>query len=157
MARGPRISPRLFDIPIDFVERVVSGEIKLAGEATMTSPIVVFAQNFYLQFFEKVIGHPITAVNTAAKRDSVVARHALRKQNAPRELLQLLTWFEYFCDIRPDLDAAGYVERTIEFRDFLTGEFRTLVDRIHKWARREDLDDVAAKTAELRKLLRRVT
>lgn len=122
----------------------------------MTSPIVVFAQNFYLQFFDKVVGHPITAVNNAAKRDAVVARHALKKQKAPRELIQLITWFEYLCDIRPDLDAAGYVERTVEFRDFLTGEFRTLIDRIHAWARREQLEDVTAKAAELRKLLRKV-
>ena len=135
MAKTLPVRPALFDIVIDYAKQIQSGKIKLEGPVSRASPLVTFSQNFFAQFFDNEVADPITTIGPIAKRSAVAARHRLRKRGEPASTLQLIAWFERFCDRYPDILALSYMGSSVDFRDFLTGDFLELVNRIGNWAR----------------------
>lgn len=107
MANKLPIQPELFDILIEYFAKVESGEIDLTDPVAQASRVITFCQNFFLQFFDNFLDHEITSIGPTTKREAVAIRHALRS-SAPTETIQLITWFEGFCDTYQDILLFGY-------------------------------------------------
>lgn len=151
------ISPELFGLLAQYARDVLGGRIQLGAKPRKTSPVIVFCQSFYAQFFENVIGTEITAIDLEAKRASVRARHRLKEaQDEPGipETILLLTWFERFCDIYADVLALGYGGLRSRFVDFLRGYVEKLLVRSLAWANAQQLQPLAAEMENALTLLR---
>jgi hypothetical protein len=115
--------------------------------------VLVFCQNFFLQFFEGELSEEITSIDADAKRKAVRIRKKLTKGNTPEEIVLLITWFEKLCDIYPDILAATYGGSYVGFKKFLTDDLPTLLERCVSWARAKEYKSIQKKAAQTEKAL----
>lgn len=144
------IEPSLFELVTDYSAAIAAGEVDASRPLTNTTPIVAFCENFFLQFFEP-FGLSITSVDTTSKQAAIELAITLEQDGASKETLSLITWFEDFCDIYPDVLAMGYGGSRSVFATFHTQNVVRLLDRAEAWARSEKLADLEEAVIPARK------
>jgi len=149
------VKPRLFDILEKYAKDLERGRIK-PGRLAVTSPALVFCENFYAQFFQNELAHEIKALTQDAKAEAVRLRLSLKKQRAPRATIQLVTWFEKLCDIYPNVLALAYGGGTkASFVNFHSSYLITLVERAAAWSKTKGYVRIEVKAENTLKTLRR--
>jgi hypothetical protein len=129
----PPIQLALFDVLVDYAQKVERGELKAIAA---TPHALVFCENFYAQFFQNVVGQEIKGFNLENKKLAVRARLVLKKKRSAAATIQLITWFEKLCDIYPNVLALGYGGGSkISIQDFHRNYLGTLLTRIAAWAK----------------------
>ena len=128
------IQPSLFDLVSSYADDIAAGAVDASRPLLKTTPIIVFCENFYLQFFES-LGRPIVSVDDTSKRAAVELATELERQEGSRETVSLVQWFEEFCDLYPDVLAMGYGGSRVVFASFHTRYVPRLLDRADAWSR----------------------
>lgn len=134
----PPVNADLFGHVIKFTQLIDPDEPSAAlGEV---STLVVFCQNFYLQFFQNELQLQITGLNPGNKAKAVRCRLAPRDPPLPAATISLVKWFERLCDIDPDLRASRYDDaNSPAVPDFLFNYLPTLLQRALAWAQARQL------------------
>jgi hypothetical protein len=145
----PAVEPSLFKFVTTYAEGLAAGKISPNAKLKVTAPIIVFCQNFFLQFFENVVGKPITSIGTASKRVAATVM-VTTKDTAPGEELALVQSFEELCDIYPDVLALGYGGSVASFAKFHERFIPRLLERIDAWAQTTTDDGLKSAAAESR-------
>jgi hypothetical protein len=154
-ATDPPVQPSLFDLVTSYAADIVAGRIDPAKPLKHTTPIIVFCQNFYAQFFENVLGTTIVAVDEESKRTVARAAIAREKAGEAAEVLALMAWFEKFCDLWQDVLALGYgLSPASFFRDFHASYVKRLLDRADAWAQTTTFDALKKASFEAREAYR---
>jgi hypothetical protein len=112
MKRSP-VEPRLFEEVARFCRSSTPVE-----ELSETSDLVDVVKQFYLQFFKNEVKREIVAIDATTNKHSVRIRLELTKDKEGT-WKPLLVWFEEFCELFPDLQAARYVPSEEVARRFL--------------------------------------
>ena len=136
-----RINPSLLDLVAQYAATIEAGKVDVTRPLKNTTPIVVFCENFFLQFFESY-DVTITSIDSTSKQAAVGFALELERGGDSKETLALITWFEDFCDLYPDVLAMGYGGSRSVFATFHTTNMVRLLDRAEAWARSEKLEDL---------------
>jgi hypothetical protein len=146
------VAPSLFDLVMTYSREFASGRIDPAKPLKQTAPIIVFCQNFYIQFFQNVLNTSIVAVDDQSKRTAARLAVAREKAGEAAEVLALIAWFEKFCDLWRDVLALGYgLSPGPFFIDFHESYVKRLLDRADAWAQTtsfEELKEASSKARE---------
>ena len=114
-----QVKPALLDLVRDYAATVASGKVDASRPLLRTTPIIVFCENFFLQFFE-TLGRPILSVDPISKRAAVELAADLKQRGDRRETILVIRWFEEFCDLFNDVLAMGYGGSRVVFASFHT-------------------------------------
>jgi hypothetical protein len=138
----PIVAPELFDRLIEYTSGV-ERDNETSSEPTD------FCDNFYGQFFQNRMNHPVTGFGNADK-ETVVKLRLKVETKEPREIVLLITWFEQYCDIRYDVFSEEYGggsgDALSAFQDYLD----VLLERITSWAKLEMLTDIEGESVRAR-------
>jgi hypothetical protein len=129
----PFVEPTLFELVQKYAKDITEGRVKAGDRLKRTTPIIVFCQNFFLQFFENVFDHPITGIDMQSKAEATRLRIGTNgKDNDSKR--RLIAQFESLCDLWPDALGFGYGGSKGGFVDFHKRYLPRLLDRIVSWA-----------------------
>ncbi len=129
----PFVEPTLFELVQKYAKDIIEGRVKAGDRLKRTTPIIVFCQNFFLQFFENVFDHPITGIDLQSKLEAARLRIGTAgKENESKRLL--IAQFESLCDLWPDALGFGYGGSKGAFMEFHKRYLPRLLDRIVTWA-----------------------
>jgi hypothetical protein len=101
------ISPTLFDSIDEYVELLRSGEAFSSNVVPVTSPVISFSENAFVQFFENEVGSEIKGFDLKYKQRAARVRYS-KKADLSKQAIALIALFEQFCDVHPDVLGAGY-------------------------------------------------
>jgi hypothetical protein len=138
----PIIAPELFDRLIEYTTGVERDKV------TSSEP-TDFCDNFYGQFFQNRMNHPVSGFGNADKELEIKFRLKVEEKEPP-EIVLLLTWFETYCDIRYNVFVEEYGggsgDALSAFQDYLD----VLLERIAGWAKLEQLADIEGEAVKTR-------
>lgn len=140
------ISPNLFD----YVDRAIEGlsSETIRSRVAPTAPIREFCENFFAQFFERVLrvdAQPISAAGALEARR--LSRR--RGKHAPSaESRVLLQKFQKLCKLEPDLRGGDYGGGVRVYRAFHSEFVPDLLQDIAEWAESEELDAIRSRAAD---------
>ena len=139
---GHPIEPGLFALVRREASQIAAGELK--GDMYLKgTPIVLFCQSFYEQFFAHVVGKPLTAINQEAKTEA--ARQRLLLGDSELERRKVLAKFEDLCDLWDGALGFGYDSSTEELHRFVQQWVPAFLDVVTSWA--ESVGDTALHAA----------
>lgn len=143
------IALSLFD-NIDRYAGLLEAGREIGEHLTNDLPILIFCENFFLQFFKSEFEMDITGFTSAGKSRSARLRLRLKKSDTPlsKSRRQILSMYEKLCDDWRDLHGAGYVDGPEERTDFHIEFVPRLLRRIAKWAAISDHKDLAVRANE---------
>lgn len=131
----PIIAPELFDRLIDYAK-----DMEKTKEPSSQPPLD-FCDAFFAQFFQNRMKQEIKGFGKKEKEAAIKLRHKADKKEK-KEVVQLITWFEEYSDIRYDVFSEEYGGGTGDaisaFHDYL----KKLLQRISAWAKVEKLNDI---------------
>jgi hypothetical protein len=144
------INPSLLELVTEYAATISAGEVDVTRPLKNTTPIVVFCENFFLQFFQS-FNVSITSIDSTSKQTAVEFELELKRDGGSSETLALITWFEDFCDLYPDVLAMGYGGSRAVFATFHTRNVVRLLDRAEAWARSETLTELEGAVKRAKK------
>jgi hypothetical protein len=151
MPTEPPVAPTLFELVMEYSRKYASGGINPAKPLTQAAPIIVFCQNFYVQFFQNVLNTSIVAVDDQSKRTAARLAVAREKAGETPEVLALIAWFEKLCDLWRDVLALGYgLSPGPFFIDFHESYVKRLLDRADAWAQKTDFEALKEASSKAR-------
>jgi len=141
---GPIALP-LFDRVQEYAAAITSGEVTTDSPLKQDTPIIVFCQNFFAQFFDNVLTHPITGFHQAAQREAVRLRRSLTGR-AKAPIRRVIVQFEKFCETWSNIGAGGYASSRQDFLEFHQVYIPRLLGYIAAWATSAKLDAIAERS-----------
>lgn len=123
------VASELFEYVVEEAARLEQEKSAIGKHLDSDSPIIVFCENFFLQFFENVVGYTITGVDPENKERA--ARQRRKQPRAAGAVRRLISQFERLCEVYPDLFGSGPAD---DVRDFHEQYVPRLLDRIAEWA-----------------------
>ncbi len=141
------VSPELFAF-VDEVTEEIASQDALQKTLDADEGLLLFAREFYVQFFENVLKAPITSIST---KSGLRANRLMRdkKQHWDGPTRALVRRFQRLCKIYSELLGEQYESREAieDFqREFVLG----LLDEILDWARKagqEEIEHAAGNSA----------
>lgn len=127
------ISPTLFDSVDEYVELLTAGNAFVNTVVPVTSPILSFSENAFVQFFENEIGVEIKGFDEQYKRSAARLRYS-RKHELSKQARALIVLFEEFCVIHVDVLGAGYGGQRSVLEEFHAKHVTRLIERIRALA-----------------------
>jgi hypothetical protein len=119
-----------------------------------STPLIIFCLTFY-RLYLKTYGLDMTEPSETASRDAARARGRLEREKSSQAEIQLIGWFEEFCERYPDLTelvspAEFDEEESTAVRDFYEGYMPIFLDRILAWAEEGESEELVGKIEEVR-------
>lgn len=121
----------LFDMVFKYAKALKDGSVDVDKPLSDTTPIIVFCQNFFLQFFDNVLHAPLVTIDTQAKEEAAKIRASLQEDQSAAPVRRLVAVFEQLCDEWPEVRGLSYVgllrRALLEFhRGFLPDFFNAI-------------------------------
>lgn len=135
------ISPELFELLDDYVALLDAREAIVDDVVPATSPVIVFTENAFAQFFENDIGIQIEGFDDGAKRKAVRAR-AAKRDELSLQARRLIALFKQFCDHYDDVKSASYGGQETVLEEFHAVLLVRLLQRIRALAKLNDDHDL---------------
>jgi hypothetical protein len=130
----PPVEPTLFDLVKSYAADITAGHVNPTKPLKLTTPIIVFCQNFFLQFFQNELATEILGVDDASKRIAARIALTLEREGTRPATLALVAWYENFCDIFPNVVALSYGGSRGFFLHFHQEHVKRLLDRAGSWS-----------------------
>jgi hypothetical protein len=141
------VSPELFAF-VDEVAEEIASEDELQKTLDADEGLLLFAREFYVQFFENVLKAPITSIGTkSGLRANRLMRDKKRSWDRPTQAL--VRRFQRLCKIYSELLGEQYESRNV-IEDFQRAFVLGLLDEIVEWARKaghNEIEDAATDSA----------
>lgn len=146
--RVPDLEPALFNYIRDYAIDVIEASKKRSVPEVPLGPLTVFIDNFFGQFFRSALSTRITDFSDASHEKAVKIRLQLEKENKREEVVALVSSYETYCRLHPDIEQERSVpdedESLDEVRSVLLESFLPdLLDRIEAWAVAAEIDPIA--------------
>lgn len=128
------IAPGVFKEVADYAASMKDGTVKLDKPLVDTTPIILFCQNFFAQFFDNVVNSPIEGIDQQSKEESVALRHAMSDDETKVVVRKMLALFEELCDEWPEVLGliSGFLRD--DLLDFHVLFLPSLFEGINEWA-----------------------
>jgi hypothetical protein len=130
------VQPSLFDRVTEYSSNIADGDVEPKEALSETSPIIVFCENFFLQFFKNLTGRTVVLSKSETAKELSVRSRRRRKGG---ELVHSATTrrvfvaFEELCDMWDDVHGLSYGLVTREFVDFHESLLPKLLSAIVEW------------------------
>lgn len=108
-----------------------------------SSPIIVFCESFFEQFFGNVLEAPITGFDQLSKGVAAEQAERLRQREDTKEARRLVALFEKFCDLHADVLGGTYGAGSITYQRFHSEYMRRLLKATFEWACAESVNGLA--------------
>jgi hypothetical protein len=127
------IKPELFDLLDDYAQLLDSGEAIVDDVVPATSPLVIFTESAFVQFFENEVGVEIQGFDERAQK--LAARARKEKKDLSAQAKRMITAFRKFCEDYDDVKSASYGGQGTVLEDFHSTLVLRLVGRIRALAK----------------------
>jgi hypothetical protein len=137
--RPSELSPALFNYLRDYAIDVAEASKKRPVPEVPLGPLTVFVDNFFGQFFPVELNTTITGFSQASHEKATKARLKLEQADERPEASLIISSYESYCRIHPDIEQERSVpddaETLMEVRSTLLESFLPeLLNRIEAWA-----------------------
>jgi hypothetical protein len=156
------IEPALFNFIRDYATEVLDAAQRQPVPRVSLGPLSVFIENFFGQFFNAAFKIAITDFSERSQERAAKTRLRREKQTGPDETTRLISSFETYCKLHPDI--ANERSPEADDDDFdqvaeeLVGSFLpTLLDRIEAWAEATGAGDITRAVQSARDHLETAT
>lgn len=137
-----QLDPGLFDFICDFAGEVANGTVAKLDTVEESSPIIVFCESFFEQFFGNALKAPITGFDQVSKGVAADQAEELKLQDGTKETRRIVALFEKFCDLHADVVGGTYGAGSITYQRFHSDYMRRLLRATLDWARDEQAADL---------------
>jgi hypothetical protein len=133
------VSPELFAF-VDEVAEEIASQDELQKTLDADEGLLLFAREFYVQFFENVLKAPITSIST---KSGLRANRLMRSKRGDwdRPTQALVRRFQRLCKIYTELLGEQYESRSA-IEDFQREFVLELLDEIVDWASEAEYDEI---------------
>lgn len=128
------VSPDLFELLDDYANLLDAGEAIVDDVVPATSPVIVFTESAFTQFFENEVKVAIEGFDEIAMQRAARARAARRDELSP-QAKRLITLFKQFCERYDDVKSASYGGHEQVLEEFHSTLLVRLVQRIRALAK----------------------
>lgn len=128
------VQPQLFELVTAYAADLASGRVDPTKPLKMTTPVIVFCQNFFLQFFQNELGTDILGVDETSKRIAARLAISIEGEGGRPATLALIAWYEDFCEMFPNVLALSYGGSRGFFLHFHQEHVKRLLDRAARWS-----------------------
>lgn len=134
-----QVAPSLFNYVRDYAIDVIEASKRKPVPEVPLGPLTVFVENFFAQFFRVALKMSISNFGSQAHERATGARLRLEKKQDRPEVVAIISSYETYCRIRPDIEQERSVpddsEALDEIRSTLLEVFLPdLLARIKAWA-----------------------
>jgi hypothetical protein len=126
------ISLKLFDSLDEYILQLDGDEAITDDVVPETSPVIVFVENAFAQFFENEVGSEIKGFDDKSKRRATRLRSS--KKDLSKQARALIVLYKQFCDIYDDVRSASYVGQALVLEEFHKKLIVRLLERIRALA-----------------------
>jgi hypothetical protein len=123
------VSPDLFELLDDYANLLDAGEAIVDDVVPATSPVIVFTESAFTQFFENEVEIAIEGFDETAMQRAARARAAKKDELSP-QAKRLITVFKQFCERYDDVKSAAYGGHEQVLEEFHATLLVRLVQRI---------------------------
>jgi hypothetical protein len=140
---GSQIEPGLFDLLDEYSAGIAGGTITPGRAVAESSKVITFLHSFFDQLFAACFNIELEAFDDESKRMSVALRH---EQDVPADLRPVVSAFEEFCDLYPDVVGASYGGgSSTTFRRFHKRYLPRLLRSACQWAVKSGQQDLGTR------------
>jgi len=136
----------LFNRVDDYADSIVRGAVT-SDSVIENTPIYVFYENFFLQFFDNVMHEHITGFDRAAQDKADGMRLSL-EGSAQAPVRRMIEQFEDFCELRAELPGGMYFTSDDDFVHFHEYYIPRLLQTIEEWAASAGLPELAQRAKQ---------
>jgi hypothetical protein len=137
------IAPTVFNFVRDYAIDVIEAAKKQSVPAVPLGPLTVFVENLFAQFFRAALNVTITGFSDASHEKAARERIRLEKNDGKAETIAMISSYETYCRIYPDIAQDRSVPDDAEVLDeirstLLESFLPELLNRIEAWAEAND-------------------
>ncbi len=150
LPRAHLVEPLLFRRVIAYADAIRANQVDIDKPLANTTPVIVFCENFYLQFFENVLGTEITGINDSSQKLAARLRRKLKRNKDAVHQRRLLALFEALRNLWDEIRGEGYGFREHDFDDFHHEFMPQFLSQIFQWSLTVDDEELvsAVRAAE---------
>lgn len=149
------MAPTLFANVKTYARSLEDGTVDLGRALSDTTPILVFCQNFFAQFFENVLGHPLTSIDEDMKEEAATVRLSWSQAEAEAPTRLLIALFEELCDEWPEVLGLSYGTLREDMLEFHGDYLPNLLEAIADWSATIHDDALQREAREARSAYRK--
>jgi hypothetical protein len=148
MADTGEIEPSLFELVTDYSDWLASGDNSVSEPLEKDNDLVIFAENFLLQFSRAHLRQKVTGLNERSEKQLVAERRRLQGEANTDKAQLLIFHLEELCS---KVGEISYSNSEVDAEEFRLQYFPDLLARIIAW-----LEEITAaqniKTAAIKAL-----